>query len=92
MTRLNTLWGMQVGIVNVTGAYAAMNLAGPRSRDRCSPGSPTSISSAEAFPYLGVREAEIAGVPARLLRVGFVGELGYEIHVPAERAARCGMR
>ena len=30
--------------------------------------------------------AEIAGVPARLLRVGFVGELGYEIHVPADRA------
>jgi len=42
--------------------------------------------SAEAFPYLGVREAEIAGVPARLLRAGFVGELGYEIHVPADRA------
>jgi len=33
-----------------------------------------------------VREAGIAGVPARLLRVGFVGELGYEIHVPADRA------
>ena len=40
--------------------------------------------SSEAFPYLGVREGEVAGVPARLMRVGFVGELGYEIHVPAE--------
>ena len=40
-----------------------------------------------AFPYLGVREGLVAGVPARLLRVGFVGELGYEIHVPAGGAA-----
>jgi sarcosine oxidase, subunit alpha len=85
MTRLNTQWGMQVGIVNATGAYAAVNLAGPRSRDALA-GLTNLDLSAEAFPYLGVREAEIAGVPARLLRVGFVGELGYEIHVPADRA------
>ena len=38
--------------------------------------------SAEAFPYLGVREGTVGGIPTRLLRVGFVGELGYEIHVP----------
>lgn len=85
MTRLNTLWGMQAGIVNATGAYAAVNLAGPRSRDPLA-GLTNLDLSAEAFPYLGAREAEIAGVPARLLRVGFVGELGYEIHVPADRA------
>ena len=85
MTRLNTLWSMEVGIVNATGAYAAVNLAGPRSRDLLS-GLTNLDLSAEAFPYLGVREAGIAGVPARLLRVGFVGELGYEIHVPADRA------
>lgn len=85
MTRLNILWGMEVGIVNATGTYAAVNLTGPRSRDPLA-GLTNLDLSAEAFPYLGVREAEIAGVPARLLRVGFVGELGYEIHVPADRA------
>ena len=37
-----------------------------------------------AFPYLGAREGRVAGVRARLLRVGFVGEWGYEIHVPAD--------
>src|SRR6202008_1407073 len=37
------------------------------------------------FPYLGVREATVAGIKALLLRVGFVGELGYEIHVPASQ-------
>jgi len=85
MTRLNSLWGMEVGIVNVTGAYAAVNLAGPRSRDLLA-GLTILDLSPETFPYLGVREAGIAGVPARLLRVGFVGELGYEIHVAADRA------
>jgi hypothetical protein len=40
---------------------------------------------AEAFPYMGVRLGSVAGIPARLLRVGFVGELGYEIHVPASQ-------
>jgi sarcosine oxidase subunit alpha len=39
------------------------------------------------FPYQGVRSGRIAGVAARLLRVGFVGELGYEIHVAAGDAA-----
>jgi sarcosine oxidase subunit alpha len=42
--------------------------------------------SGSAFPYLGVREGAIAGIPALLMRVGFVGEWGYEIHVAAEAA------
>jgi sarcosine oxidase, subunit alpha len=83
LTRLNAMWRLNVGIVNVTGHYAAVNLAGPKSRALLA--SLSNIDVAEvAFPYLGVREAEVAGIPARLLRVGFVGELGYEIHVPAE--------
>jgi sarcosine oxidase subunit alpha len=36
--------------------------------------------SAAAFPFMGVRTGRIAGIPVRVLRVGFVGELGYEIH------------
>jgi sarcosine oxidase subunit alpha len=40
--------------------------------------------SAEAFAYLGVRQGQVAGAAATVLRVGFVGELGYEIHVPAQ--------
>lgn len=85
MTRLNTIWNMKVGIVNATGAYAAMNLAGPRSRDVLAGVTKLDLAD-EIFPYLAVREAEVAGVPARLMRVGFVGELGYEIHVPADGA------
>ena len=85
MTRLNMLWQMKVGIVNVTGSYAAVNLAGPRSRDALAAVTKLDLS-AQAFPYLAVREGEVAGVGARLMRVGFVGELGYEIHVPADSA------
>ena len=86
LTRLNTMWRMEVGIVNVTGHFAAVNLAGPRSRELLSTLTTFDLSEA-TFPYLGAREAEVAGLPARLLRVGFVGELGYEIHVPASGAA-----
>jgi sarcosine oxidase subunit alpha len=49
----------------------------------------TSVNLHEtAFPYLGVREGIVAGVSARLMRVGFVGELGYEVHVPFSAAAK----
>jgi sarcosine oxidase, subunit alpha len=80
--RLATWWSLPVGLVNLTGHLTAMNLAGPRSRELLQSLTPLDLSNA-AFPYLGVRETAIAGVAARLLRVGFVGELGYEIHVPA---------
>jgi len=40
--------------------------------------------SSVAFPYMGVRSGSVDGIPARLIRVGFVGELGYEIHVPQQ--------
>lgn len=86
LQRLNAMWNLEIGIVNVTGAFAAVNLAGPRSRAVLR--TLTAIDLAhEAFPFVGVRQGEVAGVPARLMRVGFVGELGYEIHVAAEHAA-----
>ena len=40
--------------------------------------------SREAMPYLAAVEGDVAGVPAIILRIGFVGEVGYEIHVPAD--------
>ena len=85
MTRLNTMWKMQCGIVNLTGAMCSMNLAGPEAREVLAPLADFD-ASATTFPYLALREGQVAGVPTRVLRVGFVGELGYEIHVPAEYA------
>jgi len=85
MTRLNLLWQLKAGVVNATGSYAAVNLAGPHSREVLSALTKIDLS-ANAFPYLAVREGDVAGMPARVMRVGFVGELGYEIHVPADGA------
>lgn len=75
-----------VHVTNVTAGLAAVNLAGPRSRELLSRLTDLDLSPA-AFPYLAAREGTVAGVPALLLRIGFVGELGYEIHYPAEFGA-----
>ena len=83
--RLASWWGMAVGLVNLTGHFSAFNLAGPAARAVLAAHTELDLSDA-AFPYLGIREAQIAGAPCRLMRVGFVGELGYEIHLPAEYA------
>ncbi len=79
-------WRLDVAVLNRTTEMAAMNLAGPRARDVLARLTALDVSPA-AFPYMGFREAEVAGVPCRLLRIGFVGEVGYEIHAPAPHAA-----
>jgi sarcosine oxidase subunit alpha len=79
----NAHWQLDVDIAHVTSAYAAVNLAGPQSRAILALLCKDVDLSSEAFPYMGVRTGHVAEVPARLLRVGFVGERGYEIHLPA---------
>jgi sarcosine oxidase subunit alpha len=86
LQRWNALWGLDCALVNVTGHRAAFNFAGPSSREILQSLTDVDLRD-EAFPYLAVREGSVAGSPARLLRVGFVGELGYEIHVAAGRGA-----
>ncbi len=81
----NAQWRLDVDVANVTAAYAGVNIAGPKSREVLQKLCADIDLSAEGFPYMGVRMATVAGIPARLLRVGFVGELGYEIHVPASQ-------
>jgi sarcosine oxidase subunit alpha len=84
---LNAQWHMRVDVMQVTSAFAAVNIAGPRSRDVIER-LPSDVDfSADAFPYLAVRTGTIAGIPARIVRVGFVGELSFEIHVPAPYGA-----
>ena len=78
-------WGLNVRLVNRTGSLAAMNLAGPHARTLLKPLTDIDLSE-ENFPYLGFKEGHLCGVPVRLIRVGFVGELGYEIHLPVESA------
>ena len=86
MQRWNAMWRLKVDIANVTSAFAAVNLAGPNARKVLEKITGLDVTS-EGFPYLACREGDIetplGSIPARLLRVGFVGELGYEIHVPS---------
>jgi sarcosine oxidase, subunit alpha len=83
----NAQWRLKVDITNVTGGVAAINLAGPRAREVLQSLSSELDLSRDALPYLHVCEGLLDGIPARLLRIGFVGELGYEIHVPASYGA-----
>jgi sarcosine oxidase subunit alpha len=85
LSRLNTFWQLDCGLVNLTGVLTGINLAGPKARAVF--GAVSDIDPSEAaFPFLAARQALVAGVKARIMRVGFVGEAGYEIHVPADRA------
>jgi sarcosine oxidase subunit alpha len=88
MLKWNAQWRLDVDVTNVTAALAAVNLAGPLSRQVLAKVCDDVDLSAEAFRYLGVRQGNVAGIAARILRVGFVGELGYEVHVPARHAER----
>ena len=81
----NAQWRLDVDITDVTAAYSAVNIAGPRSRQVLERLSDDVDLSAEDFPYMGIRTGTVAGIPARLLRIGFVGELGYELHAPASQ-------
>ncbi|MFL5738060.1 MAG: glycine cleavage T C-terminal barrel domain-containing protein, partial [Actinomycetota bacterium] len=76
--------GLHVHLVNQTAMLGAILLAGPRSRDVLASLSDDDVSR-ESFPYMAVRDLTVAGVPCRAMRVGFVGELGYELHHPRRR-------
>ena len=74
----------RVHVTPVTTAYASINIAGPRSRELLGRLTEGVDLSPEAFGYMHVRTGTVAGVEDCVLwRIGFTGELSYEIHVPA---------
>ncbi len=88
---LQVLWpGLDVQMTSVSEQWAQIALAGPKAREVLArvvdPG--TDVSDA-ALPFMGVLGGTVlGGVPARLFRVSFSGELGYEIAVPARQGER----
>jgi sarcosine oxidase subunit alpha len=86
MLRRIAQWRLDVDVVNVTSVFAAMNLAGPKSRQVIEQFESDIDFSDAAFPYLAARHGRLCGVPVLAMRVGFVGELGYELHVPWSQA------
>jgi sarcosine oxidase, subunit alpha len=85
LTWWNAVWSMDVRFVQLTGAVAAINVAGPKARDLMRRVSEDDFSN-EAVAYLDARHVRVAGVPTLALRIGFVGELGYELHFPSPHA------
>lgn len=75
--------GMCVHITNVTGGMGAVNVAGPMARATLTKLTERDLSN-KRFGYMRCRRADVAGVPSLMLRIGFVGETGWEIHFPAE--------
>lgn len=74
----------QVHVTPVTTSYASMNVAGPRSRELLSRVVDDVAVDSVEFPYMHVRTGRVAGVDGCvLLRIGFTGELSFELHVPA---------
>ena len=80
------LSGLSVRIAEVTGGWACFALWGPRSRELLAPLTPASLANPD-FPYLTMRETTVGDVPVRALRVGFAGELGWELYCSAEYGA-----
>jgi len=83
LTRLNALWQLECVVTNQTGHLGAVNVAGPESRRLLARVTQEALSDT-VFPYLGVRDIRVAGIAVRAMRVGFVGELSYELHCLAD--------
>ena len=77
--------GMNAQLVDVTSAYSVLSLMGPRARDILSQVTSDDVSD-QVFKFATARTIGIAGCPVRALRVTYVGELGWELHVPVEYA------
>ena len=74
---------LKVWLTSTTEQWATIAVQGPKARDCVAPLIDGVDLANDAMPHMTVREARACGVPARLLRVSFTGELGYEINVPS---------
>ena len=78
--------GLDAHLTDVTSAYAVLALMGPRAREVLATLTRDDVGNA-AFPFGQARRLQVAGAPVLALRVTYVGELGWELHVPVEFAA-----
>ncbi|NRG18974.1 FAD-dependent oxidoreductase [Rhizobiales bacterium] len=75
-----------VQLVEMTSARAVINICGPRSREVLQAVCEQDVSNS-AFPFATAQEVIVGAAPVRAVRIGFVGELGWELHVPTEFGA-----
>ncbi|WP_284759434.1 sarcosine oxidase subunit alpha [Agrobacterium sp. fls2-241-TYG-188a] len=75
---------LNVWLTSATEQWAVIAVQGPKAREVIAPLVEGIDLSPEAFPHMAIAEGTICGVPTRLFRVSFTGELGFEINVPAD--------
>ena len=87
---LQTEWPeLRVWLTSVTEQWATVAVAGPDARELL--GRVTSIPlDAESFAFMAIREGEVAGIPARVCRISFSGELASEVNVDGRSRLRLG--
>lgn len=86
MSWWNAQWRLDVDIQNITGAFAGLNVSGPLARDALMKLEGDIDFSPEAFGFLDGRAGTVAGTPVLAMRIGFTGELSYELHMPYSKA------
>ncbi|MBT5264702.1 MAG: sarcosine oxidase subunit alpha [Rhodospirillaceae bacterium] len=74
---------MKVHFTSVTEQWAVVSICGPKSRELLAELCDDIDLSGEAFPFMAMREGTVSGLPARVFRISFTGELSYEINVAA---------
>jgi sarcosine oxidase subunit alpha len=80
---LQTEWtDLEVFLTSVTEQFATITLSGPNARRLLSELTEMELSG-NALPHMGAALGEVAGVPARVFRISFTGEMSYELNVPA---------
>ena len=80
-----TVWPeLHVHLTSITDQWGGMALAGPNSRKVLAAACPDDDVSNEGLPFMGFKNGTVAGVPVRLIRMTFSGELAYEVHTPAD--------
>ncbi len=85
---LQTEWpDLKVWLTSTTEQWATIALQGPNARRLLEPFVKGLDISAESFPHMAVAECSVAGFPARLFRISFTGEIGFEVNVPARHGA-----
>lgn len=83
---LQTEWpDLDVWLTSTTEQWATIALNGPNARKLLEPLVEGLDIGNEAFPHMSVADCKVAGIPARLFRLSFTGELGFEVNVPASR-------
>lgn len=78
---------LKVWLTSTTEQWAVIAVQGPKAREIIEPLVDGLDLSNEAFPHMSVAECTVMGVPARLFRVSFTGEVGFEVNVPADYGA-----